>query len=136
MSFSRAKADAPNLNLVDKMEILSPQLNRDVADRATAQLVLNHLREILPEEDTEKLMVVALCESNFNPNAKNSANTNGSSDGGVFQINSVHDVTHNELVNPKTNTDVAISLYKESSLRPWTSSRDCWSKGLSILKTL
>lgn len=118
------------------MEILSPHVDRRVSDRNVAQLVLDKLVKELPQEDAEKLMVVALCESNINPNAKNSANTNGSSDGGVFQINSIHNVSHDSLVNPEVNTDIAVSLYKESGLRPWTSSRDCWSKGLNILKTL
>ena len=118
------------------MEILSPHVNRHVSDRDVAQLVLERLAENLPEEDTEKLMVVALCESSFDSSAKNTANNNGTSDGGVFQINSVHKYSHDTLVNPENNTDIAIDIYNDSKLRPWYSSKECWSKGLSILKTL
>ena len=49
-------------------------------------------------------------------------NGNGSYDYGLFQINSIHGYTKEQLSDSKFNTDVAYKLYKSAgySFRPWT----------------
>lgn len=42
-------------------------------------------------EDPHTALAIVRCESGFNPNAYNPNNRNGSTDGGLWQINSIHD---------------------------------------------
>jgi len=60
-------------------------------------------------------MAVVKCESNFNHLAYNPKNTNGSTDGGLWQINSVHDGTLKRMgldkYNPEDATKFARYLY-------------------------
>lgn len=54
-------------------------------------------------------------------------NTNGSVDRGCFQINSVHLWRVNNdiqaLYKPKTNTIIALQIYKEQGWKPWVTAR-------------
>lgn len=131
---STAYAQAPDTTFIDKVQTVAVSLNRSF-DRDTAQNVYSYLQDKLDSDDVTKLMLVALCESGFNPQASNK-NTNKSTDGGVFQINSIHGYSYDELKNPIKNTDVAIKLYTDSNLQPWNSSKSCWSQGLKKITTV
>lgn len=64
---------------------------------------------------------IALAESSGNPSAEHH-NTNGSTDYGLWQINSVHAGSYgqpNSWLNPQTNAKVAYSLFKSQGFRPW-----------------
>lgn len=60
-------------------------------------------------------MKVVACESGFNPSAYNPKNTNGSTDGGLWQLNSVHDkdleILGLDKFNPVDATKFARMLY-------------------------
>lgn len=65
------------------------------------------------------LYAIAKTESNFNPRAINCANTNGSCDYGLMQINSIHlpmlgniGVKKEDLLDPKTNVYVGTWVLK------------------------
>jgi len=80
------------------------------------------IRRVFPD-DAERALAVAKCESGFNPDARNDKNKDGTTDGGVFQINSSHD-THMKALgldkwNPEDNVAFARMLYEESGWRPW-----------------
>lgn len=88
------------------------------------------IKETFPE-DAERALAVAHCESGFNPNAYNGKNTNGTTDGGLFQINSSHNARLEQLGldkwDPEDNVTFARMLYDEEGWRPWV----CHSKGLA-----
>lgn len=80
------------------------------------------IRATFPEDPHTALMV-ANCESGLNPNAYNPHNNDGSTDGGLWQINSVHIKRMNELGldrwNPEDATKYARMLYDEQGWNPW-----------------
>ena len=80
------------------------------------------IRATFPE-DPHTAVAVANCESSLNPKAYNPANNNGSTDGGLWQINSIHDSRLLELGLDKYNaedaTEFARLLYDESGWIPW-----------------
>lgn len=89
------------------------------------------IRKTFPE-DVERALAVAKCESGFNPDAYNGKNKNGTTDGGLFQINSSHDKRLNELGldkwNPEDNVAFARMLYEENGWRPWV----CHTQSLAV----
>jgi len=68
-------------------------------------------------------IAIAKCESNLNPHAVNRNNPNGTVDGGLWQINSVHDKRLKELgldkFDPEDATTFARMLYEERGWRDW-----------------
>ena len=68
-------------------------------------------------------VAVALAESGGNPRAVNNKNRNGSSDYGLFQINSIHAnlLTTGDRFNPVDNARMALTVYRQagSSWKPW-----------------
>lgn len=80
------------------------------------------IRKTFPE-DAQRAMAVAECESGLKPTAYNPNNANGSTDGGLFQLNSTHDKRLKELGLDKwdaeDNATFARILYDESGWRPW-----------------
>lgn len=73
-------------------------------------------------KDAEDALAVFKCESGLRANAIGH-NTNGSTDYGVAQINSIHQVNGNYLLDYRTNIDIAYQIFSEQSWRPWTCSR-------------
>jgi len=80
------------------------------------------IKEAFPEDEITALRI-AQCESGLNPLAHNNRNKNGSTDGGLYQINSVHDKRLNELGLDKydieDNIAFARRLYEENGWKPW-----------------
>lgn len=74
------------------------------------------IREHFPE-DPQTAIAIAFCESGLNPNAYNGSNYDGSTDGGLWQINSVHDKRLQQLgldkYDPEDATKFARMLYDE-----------------------
>lgn len=74
---------------------------------------------------------IAECESSLDPHATNT-NINGSTDGGIFQVNSIHNATVSKLgldmSNMYDNIEYAMMLMKENGTKDWYSSQHCWSK--------
>lgn len=74
---------------------------------------------------------VAMCESSGDPTASN-VNSNGTTDTGLWQINSVHQKAHPTwtvgwLKVPENNADAMSVLFRESKgPGPWSSSKSCW----------
>lgn len=67
------------------------------------------------------LWAIAKTESQFNPNAFNQKNKNGSYDIGIMQINSIHldelwikyGISENDLYNPRLNIHIGAKILKD-----------------------
>ena len=86
------------------------------------------IRETFPE-DYAIAVAVATCESGLNPKAFNPTNKDGSVDGGLWQINSVHDKQLKALgldkFNPEHATKYARMLYEKNGWNDWV----CFTHG-------
>jgi hypothetical protein len=91
------------------------------------------IRQTFPE-DPHTAVAVATCESGLNPGAYNGKNTNGSTDGGLWQINSVHDKELKRLgldkYNPTDATKYARMLYEQNGWIDWV----CYTKGMLAMR--
>ena len=74
-------------------------------------------------EDPHRAVAIAKCESGLKPTAHNPHNKDGSTDGGLWQINSVHDKELNRLgldkYNPVDATKYARRLYEQNGWGDW-----------------
>lgn len=81
------------------------------------------IKDTFPE-DQHNALAVASCESGLNPYVVSKPNPNGTRDGGLFQINEVHDKRMEELgldkFDPEDNAKFARILYDEQGWTPWT----------------
>lgn len=103
------------------------------------QIEISYTKESIIEKvrqaflDAPIMLEVARCESQYKITAHNTTlNKDGTTDGGIFQLNSVHDEELAALgldkFDPEDNIKFARILYDRSGLQPWKSSRDCWGK--------
>lgn len=80
------------------------------------------IKETFPE-DPRTAIAIAECESGLNPQAYNPNNADGTTDGGLWQINDVHNDRLRELgldkYDPEDATAYARMLYEESGWQPW-----------------
>lgn len=80
------------------------------------------IKKNFPEEPHTAL-AIAKCESGLNPDARNPHNKDGSTDGGLWQINSVHDKRLKEMgldkFDPEDATKFARMLYDERGWKDW-----------------
>ncbi len=88
------------------------------------------IRDTFPE-DPHTAVAIASCESGLKPTAYNPTNNNGSTDGGLWQINSIHDGTLAQMGldkwNPEDSTKFARYLYdKRGNFNDWV----CYTKGM------
>ncbi len=77
-------------------------------------------------KDWETGVAIAKCESGLRAGAINPSNSDGSGDYGLFQINTIHGWTEEEMLNPISNTGVAYSKFVNQGVQPWYSSQHCW----------
>ena len=77
--------------------------------------------------DHKVAMKIAFSESRFIPDAENHANTDGSNDKGVFQINSIHSVPDSCRLDYKCNIKWAMEEMAKNGFRAWYSSEHKWS---------
>lgn len=80
------------------------------------------IRKTFPE-DPHTAVAVAECESGLKATAYNPKNNDGSTDGGLWQVNSTHDKRLGELglnkYDPEDATKFARILYEENGWSPW-----------------
>lgn len=81
------------------------------------------------EDDYEDAMTILSCENaSLNPLAINDANSNGSTDVGIFQINSIHGFTVAEMQDYRLNVDFAHKLMHRDTWSAWACS---WKLGVT-----
>lgn len=91
--------------------------------RSELEEMINYIVKTFEKEGNVvvfQAMLIAQCESRWNPKAYN-YNTNGTSDYGLFQINTVHVLRYGTgfYYDWKQNVDVAYKIYKQSGWNPW-----------------
>jgi Lysozyme like domain len=78
-------------------------------------------------EDSRAALAIAKCESGLNPKAFNPHNNDGTTDGGLWQINTVHDHKLQKLgldkFDPHDATEYARMLYEQNGWRDWVCAR-------------
>lgn len=83
-------------------------------------------------EDSARAIAIAKCESGLKPAAYNPNNPDGTTDGGLWQINTVHDAELARLgldkYNPEDATTFARILYERNGWRDWV----CYWKGMHL----
>lgn len=91
------------------------------------------IRSTFPE-DPQTAIAVATCESGLKPTAHNPTNRDGSTDGGLWQINSVHDETLKQMgldkYNPEDATKFARMLYDKNGFNDWV----CYTKKMLVMR--
>jgi len=65
-----------------------------------------------------------MAESHGNPQAYNGANSNGTNDAGLWQVNSIHVdsglISSEDRFNPEKNVAAAYAIYKGSGFKAWS----------------
>lgn len=97
--------------------------------KTTKQEVMEYILEVF-EDDADRAIWVAKCESGLRTNAINDKNKNGTVDHGVFQINSVHTKRFGSEFKTdwKANVRVARAIQKEQGFKPWVCARSIGEK--------
>ncbi len=71
-------------------------------------------------DKAQEALCIAKTESGFRADAVNSANTNGTADVGVFQINDIHSMSWDSRMDARTN------IAKAKEIRDAWGSWDAW----------
>ena len=85
----------------------------------------DYIKEVFGEEEGERgIKMLKECENKSMNETAINHNSNGSTDMGLWQVNSIHGHSQEELFDPKYNTRVAYEIYKRAgnSFSPWTCS--------------
>lgn len=73
--------------------------------------------------DVQVAFAICKAESGGNPKAYNGANSNGSNDAGLMQINSIHVdsglISSEDRFNTEKNLAAAYAIYKGSGFKAW-----------------
>lgn len=98
-------------------------LKNSMITASTLFLLLLHTYYI-PAPIAAKMVCIAYEESKFKTDAIN-YNTNGTTDSGLFQINSVWANKCDNLFNLNDNIECAIVVYKQQGLTAWSTHKKC-----------
>ncbi len=106
-----------------KTRAISESINEPITKYSEIEA---YILEVFGEsEGMRGVKMLKECENkNMNERAINTANSNGSVDRGLWQINSIHGHNVDKLMGHKFNTNKAYQIYKNAgnSFRPWTCS--------------
>jgi hypothetical protein len=84
-----------------------------------------HPNPVLAKKYTLQALQIADCESRLNEKAYNDKNTNGSTDSGIFQINSIHGIPEYRLLQARENIEIAKKMFIKNGYKwnAWVCSR-------------
>lgn len=84
--------------------------------------IMAYIVEVFGDDADDAITLLNKCEnSDLNPNAVN-YNNNGTTDTGVFQINSIHGYSQEYLFDWHNNVDVAYQIFIRSGWSAWACS--------------
>ncbi|HEU0226459.1 MAG TPA: hypothetical protein VFQ86_01875 [Arachidicoccus soli] len=108
----------------DKETTQIKQIEKPIVKEAPKPLTTNELIiKYFPANQVANAELVVKCESGGDASIVGH-NHNGTTDTGLFQLNSVHHYP-GDLTNPETNIKLASELYRARGWQPWYSSRKC-----------
>jgi hypothetical protein len=101
-----------------KSEKIYAGLSKVQADAVVA------IADNFPAKHFRKAVRIAWCESRLNPAAINKANSNGTADRGLFQLNDGGTmqrlgITKHTAFDPHTNAEAAYVLFEDRGWQPW-----------------
>lgn len=118
---------------IDELKTKQAEVQKELGTYWTRENVKRLIRQTFPEAP-DVAIAVATCESGLKPHAYNPKNTNGSTDGGLWQINSVHDKELARLglnkYDPEDATKFARMLYEENHWNDWV----CYTHGKLVMR--
>ena len=79
----------------------------------------------LPAHVAAKMMCIAYEESKFDTKAINTFNSNGTTDIGLYQINSVWHNKCNNLTDVHSNIKCALMIYNKQGITAWSTYKKC-----------
>jgi len=90
-------------------------------------------------KDNDTMVAIAKCESQYNDKVVHT-NSDGSTDTGLWQINSQHRRRHPSwtvkwLQDKRNNVIAARTLYEANGFSDWSASKDCWSKEVTASRS-
>ena len=68
----------------------------------------------------DTMLAIMAAESGCNPQAVNTANSDGSTDTGLMQINSINGLDPETLMYPTENIRAAYRIYQTQGLKAWS----------------
>ena len=68
----------------------------------------------------DTMLAIMAAESGCDPSAVNTANSDGSTDTGLLQINSIHGLDPETLIDPTENIRAAYRIYQTQGLKAWS----------------
>jgi hypothetical protein len=90
-----------------------------ITQSTQSEQIKAYIKTVFGDQADNAYKVLACENGRLNPNARG-MNTNGTSDVGIFQINSVHGVPESYLKDWRTNVDIAYQIYKGSGWGAWS----------------
>lgn len=126
-----ADSDGGTVSKLETVEITKLKINEikevktevvyvEKEEESEEEQIRQYIKDLWGDKADEAFAVLS-CENNgLNPTAKNTGNSNGSVDGGIFQINSIHGLPDDVVYNWKRNIAYAYSIYLKQGWRPWT----------------
>lgn len=100
------------------------QASTSSANLSEKQQILNYIVEKFGDRADAAIAMVYKCENSTFDQSRTNTNRNGTTDYGIFQINSIHEQRYGAEFKTdwKANIDVAYEIYKShgNSFRPWT----------------
>lgn len=95
--------------------------------KLSASKIAGYLKQAgFPQNDLTIGVAISLAESGGNTDAINRANSNGTVDYGLMQINSIHGIQNDKWSDPVVNTRYAFKIYSDAKARglngwqPWS----------------
>lgn len=103
------------------MWVYAPRVTYAYTEHPTTQKeeIIDYIYQVFGNQADNAFKVLACENHSLNPNAKG-MNKNGTSDVGIFQVNSIHGVPETYLKDWRTNVDVAYQIYKNSGWNAWS----------------
>lgn len=106
---------------------IEPSIREHGEETSRTDEIIQEIQKVWGKEghgEVAKAIAISYCESKFDERAYN-WNTNGSEDFGIFQVNSIHKPTKDEMGNFQANIKKAKEIYDRAgkSWRPWACSK-------------
>lgn len=102
---------------------IEPSIREHGESTSRTDAIIQEIQKVWGKEghaEVAKAIAISYCESKWNERAYNH-NTNGSEDFGIFQVNSIHKPTKDEMGNYQANIKKAKEIYDRAgkSWNPW-----------------